>query len=343
MAKVPRSRAIKKPKAGSALHDALKFLFMAQKREGLPWETHCQLNNGMAMATNGILTVGHKIEEDISVAPHTETLMKALAKCGQTLSLTQHTESLLVIQSDKLRANIPCAELTSMPPLYPDKQVAALTPEISTAFGILAPLINESETRTGITGVLLQANTASATNGHAIIEYWHGIDLPPGLLVPRASALAVVKCSKTLSGLGFSDKSVTFYFDDESFIKTSLIDGKFPDIAKLFKKDYNYLPLPELFYEGFDSVASFIDSETGSVMFHNEKIRTSMYDHKGASYEVEGLPDLAEGMGVSVKLVNLCRNAMTQADFKSESESIQFIGEKTRGKIMLLKFRDTQI
>ena len=343
MAKVPRSRVVKKAKAGSSLLEALKFINLAQKKDGLPWESHCQLQNGMALATNGVLTVGHKIEEDIHIAPHTETLMKALAKCGQSLTLTQQTDALLVVQSDKLRANIPCADIKIMPALYPDKQVAVLTSAISTAFGLLAPLINEGETRTALTGVLLQANTVTATNGHAIVEYWHGIDLPPGLIVPRASALAVFKCGKNLSGFGFSDKSVTFYFDDESFIKSSLIDAKFPNTDKLFKKEYIYLPLPEEFFNAVDSVASFIDSETGSVIFHDKKIKTSLYSHKGASYEVEDLPELAEGMGVSVKLLNLCRKAMTQADFKSEHDSIQFIGENTRGKIMLLKFRDVQI
>lgn len=343
MAKTPRARATKKEKAGSGLLEALKFVNMAQKKDGLPWESHCQLQNGMALATNGILTVGHKIEEELHAAPHTETLMKALAKCGQTLSLTQHTENLLVIQSDKLRANVPCADITSMPALYPDKQIATLTPAIAEAFGLLAPLINEGETRVALTGVLLQANTVTATNGHAIIEYWHGIDLPPDLIIPRIAALAVFKCGKTLSGFGFTDKSVTFHFEDGSFIKTSLVDGKFPNTDRLFKKSYIYLPLPEGFFEAVDSVAAFVDSETGSVIFNDNKIKTSMYNHKGASYEVEDLPELSEGMGISIKLLNICRNAMTQADFKSEPESIQFIGENTRGKIMLLKFRDTTI
>lgn len=343
MAKVPRARATKKAKAGSALHDALKFVYMAQKRDGMIWESHCQMIAGWVMATDGRLTVGAKIEEDIHIAPHTETLMKALAKCGQTLSMTQQTNMLMVIQSDKFRANIPCADVTAMPPLYADKPCAVLTPAIAEAFALVAPLVNEGDVRAAITGVRLQANTATATNGHAIIEFWHGIDLPPDLLIPKAAALAVAKCGKVLTGLGFSDKSVTFHFEDESFIKTVRIDATFPNTDRLFKGNFVYLPLPDDFMTALDGVSSFTDSETGSILFHGGKMKTSMYDHKGASFECEGLPDLPEGMGISVKLLNLCKASMKQVDFISDTQSIQFTGDNTRGKIMFLKFQDTTI
>lgn len=343
MAKVPRSRAVKKAKAGSALHEALKFVYMAQKKDGLIWESHCQMKDGWVMATDGRLTVGAKIEEDITIAPHTETLMKALAKCGEKLSITQQTNLLTVIQSDKFRANIPCADITAMPPLCADERVAVLTPAVSEAFALLAPLVNDSDARPALTGVRLQANTATATNGYAIIEYWHGIDLPPGMLIPKASAMAVVKCGKVLSGLGFTEKTVTFHFEDESFIKTVRIDAKFPDTDRLFKGNFIYLPLPDDFHEALDGVSAFTDSETGSVLFHAGKMKTSMYDHKGASFECEGLPDLPDGMGISVKLLNLCRNSMTQADFQTLPDAVQFTGENARGKIMYLKFQDTTI
>lgn len=343
MAKSIRARATKKAKAGSALHEALKFVYMAQKKDGLIWESHCQMANGWVMATDGRLTVGAKIEEDIRIAPHTETLMKALAKCGEKLTMTQQTNLLMVIQSDKFRANIPCADITAMPPLCADERCATLTPVVTDAFALLAPLVNESDTRAYLTGVRLQANTATATNGHAIIEFWHGIDLPPGLLIPKASAMAVVKCGKVLNGFGFTEKSVTFHFEDDSFIKTVRIDGKFPDIDRLFKGNFVYLPLPDDFHEALDGVSSFTDSETGSVLFQGGKMKTSMYDHKGASFECEGLPDLPEGMGISVKLLNLCRNSMAQADFQTNPDSVQFTGENTRGKIMYLKFQDSKI
>lgn len=343
MAKATRARATKKAKAGSALHEALKFVYMAQKKDGLVWESHCQMANGWVMATDGRMTVGCKIEEDISIAPHTETLMKALAKCGETLKLTQQTNALLVIQSDKFRANIPCADLTAMPPLFPDVSCAALSQSVAEGFATVAPLAHESDVRIALTGVLLQANSVVATNGHALIEYWHGIDLPPDLIIPRASALAVAKCGKILKSFGFTDKSVTFYFEDDSFIKTTRIDAKFPDYKKLFKGDFNYLPLPDDFFTSLDSVSSFADSETGSLIFHNEKMKTSMYDHKGASFECDGLPDLAIGMGISIKLLNLCKSSMKSVDFKTDDQSISFIGENTRGRIMLLKFQDVKI
>lgn len=343
MAKTPRARVAKKNKGGSKLHEALKFVYMAQKKDGLPWESHCQMLNGWVMATDGKLTVGCKIDEDIHLAPHTETLMKALAKCGEKLTLTQQTDALLVIQSDKFRANIPCAELTSMPPLYADQRCASLSQPVVDGLALVAPLASDNDVRIALTGVLLQANTVVATNGHAIIEYWHGIDLPPGLVVPKASALAVVKCGKVITGFGFTPKSVTFHFEDDSFIKTVLLDTKYPDTAKLFKNNYVYLPLPEDFHEALDGVLPFTDSETGSILFHNELMRTSMYDHKGASFKCEGLPNLPKGMAIAVKLLNVCRSSMHQADFTSEENSVQFIGENTRGKIMYMQLRDTEL
>ena len=322
----------RKPKAveSSALNlvEGLKFVSIAQKEKGEPRQTHCVLQNGWVVASDGAISAGCKIDDDIAAAPHTRRMIAALQKATGSISIAQLATGRLSIKGGKFSSLIPCLDIVDMPEVNPDPQIALLTNEIKRGFMACLALANENATEPFKAGVLLQANTCVGTNGHALIEYWHGIDLPPGLMIPKASANAVAHCAKNLVGFGFTDRSVTFHFEDLSFIKTQLFNDRFPDYNAFLNKDCNPWPVPEDFFTGVETLEEF--SDNGLLYFDNNLMKSDRDDSEAATYQVEGLTG---GMGFNSKYLKAVKAEFKKAAFDPVAQEVLFFGEVSRGII----------
>lgn len=322
-----RARKSKPTESSAAnLIDGLKFISIAQKEKGEPRQTHCILGNGWIVASDGGISAGCRIEDDISAVPHTRRMMAALQKATGSISIVQLPTGRLSIKGGKFSTLVPCQDIADMPNIAPDPQIALLTNEIKKGFAACAVLANENATEPYRAGVLLQANSVVGTNGHALIEYWHGVDLPPGLMIPKASAIAVANCQKNLVGLGFTDRSVTFHFEDFSFIKTQLFNDTFPDYARLLNKECDPWPIPEDFYIAIDTIEEF--SDTGLLYFDNNLMKTSRNIGEGATYEVAGL---VGGMGFNHKYLKMVQPEFKKAAFNPVGQEVLFFGDVSRG------------
>lgn len=338
--KRPRSRARKQAAGGSgkktanpaaSLIAALKFLSVAQKKAGPTNVQFSHLTQNWAAASDGILTVATKIDEDLQACPHTLQFIDALAKASDEVSITQLNENALAVSSGVFRALVPCVGFDEVPIIGPDPQCAVIDDRIKLAFAAVAPLATEGAPNATFAAVLLQANSAVATNGHALLEYWHGIDLPPGLLLPKASAQAIAKCAKPLVGFGFDQtkwSSATFYFDDGSWIKTQLFGERYPAFEQVLNiEGLNPWPVPPEFFAAVRAVESF--SENGNVYFEDGAIASTSYSEQATTYKVEGLP---ERMGFNAKYLLMVEEAFKSAHFGNNK--VIFFGENMRGAIM---------
>lgn len=286
-------RAAKDSKDGPKLNaaagflSAVKFIALAQKEMGLPYQTHCLINSGWIVAFDGLLTLGAKIEENVSACPHTHHLMAALGKCGELLSITQLTEATLVIKSDRFKANVKCIPYDDMPISIPDDRLGDIPAELKDALTSVAFLCHEGALKAAYSGAWLHNNSVVATDGFSLVEFWHGLNFPFQAIIPRQTLTVLAKIDKKFSGIGFSNSSITFYFEDESFLKTQLILEPVPGYAHIFKEhedDPSYIsPPPELF-EGLAAVEPFCNQKV--VLFVGNKIKTSFEQDTGADYEM---------------------------------------------------------
>lgn len=329
----------RKPRRGNdgngaaSLINALKFVSVAQKKQGqAAHHSHCVFYGGYVTAYDGLLTAGCPIEEDIHACPNTFKLLDALTKCAEKLSITQLESGKLSIKSEKFKAIVPCEILENMPYVGPDVNCAVVDDRLKTAIETVVPLTSESADRIALTAVLIQANTAVATNGHVLLECWHGIDLPPNLLIPKAAAKAIINVGKKLTGFGFSTGSVTFFYEDRSYLKTQLIEEKYPNYLAVLDVASNCFPLPEDFYKAVDMLESF--SEKGLVYFKNDSMRSSPFEGEGASYEIQGLRNNSI---YNASYLQLIRNCFVNVDFQ-ETKAF-FFGNNSRGAIMGCKLK----
>lgn len=322
-----------KSKPAEKLSEALNFIAPAAGDEGA-W-AHARIAANWIVAANGVLAAGHAIEEELALCPHIGRLIDALNKSGQTLALTEKDNGTLFVSGDKLRAIVPCIPGDTLAPVMPDPRIAVIDDRIKEGFAKLLPLTKEAAERTLEISILLRANSMFACNGQVIFEFWHGIDLPPGMAVPKPFCAAVTGSAKALAGFGYSATSVTFYFEDGAWIKTQLYRNDWPNVDALFEYQSFPAAVPEGLFEAVRAIESF--SDDGGVHFHDEKLKSSYDNYRedgpvyGATYDV---PGLQQGHSFTAKLLRLIEPVCEQLDYTSNDDRAVFFGGSVRGVIM---------
>ena len=267
----PKGSSTKKKAAG--LVAALDFIACAiTENSPEAWRGCVRFRDGYALAFNGIISAGCKVDEEFAACPQFGFLRRALEKASDTVAFTQIDASKLAITSGKFKALIPC--------LQPDA-----IQEISSGFEQIGPIVKESGTTVVEASLLLKAGSMVACDRVLLLEYWHGIDLPPGLVIPKAFVNAVIAAKKKIIGFGYSpEQSMTLHFEDGSWIKTQLFSVGWPDIDFLARGDINRCaPMPEGLFDAIAAVLPF--SGDGNVFFNGETISSHEERSIGASFE----------------------------------------------------------
>lgn len=324
-----------KSTAASKLAEALNFVAAASNDDpSRTYQAHARVAAKWIIATNGTISAGHPVEEELALCPHIARLVDALNKAGTTLALTERDNGQLLVAGDKLKATVPCLSGDQFPPIMPDQRCATIDDRIKEGFAAVVALAATTGERVFETSILLRANSMFGCNGNVIFEYWHGIDLPPGLVIPKPAAVAIANCKKKLTGFGFSRASATFYFEDGSWYKTQLYGETWPDIDALFDAPCFPGEVPTGLFEAVGAIENF--SKDGAVHFHDGKLKTTYDNYNngpayGATYEVPGLQG---SHSFSAKLLRLIEPVCKSIDYTSSDDRAFFIGGNVRGVIM---------
>lgn len=334
MANRPKKRTATAETKSNTFLDALKFCSLVVKDTGPPNETHVILNNNWVTAFNGILAIGCPIQEDIYACPHNQTLINALSKCGENLSITQLDNNRLSIKSNKFKAVVPCLEQSLLSVSIPDQPIAVIDDRFKEALESVSGLITDDIYRVVTASILMNGSSIVSTTGTVIFEYWHGIDLPSGLAIPKAVIKPLVQCSKKLARFGFSQSSVTFYYENGSWLRSQLYADQWPDIRGILDRPSNPFPIPADFWQGLAALQPFTE---GLIYFDADVMRSHATGDQGASYEVPGLPP---GPIYPAKQLALIKGYADQIDFLCQWDNnycLYFYGKQIRGIIAGVK------
>ncbi len=320
------SRKPSKLKTSNPFLEAIQFVGTALKEAGQPFETHIYLNNNWAIANNGVLAVGCPISWPSLATPNFFMFANALAKCGQNWEL-KRTDTGLDISAGKFRAIVPCCDpvLITLPTV--DQPIAVITNAFRDALSTVTMLANDNAQSVIEASILMNGQTIVGTDRTIIIEAFHGCDLPPGLALPKAFAVALGKIGKNLKSFGFSDNSITIYFEDDSFIKTQLYNSDWPDVNQILNRGSNPLPVPKGLWDGLAAVMPF--SPDNLVHFNSGSIHSHSSFETGASYDVAELP---KGPIFNIKYLKIMEGLATSIDFFAGNATMWF-GELVRGAV----------
>ena len=325
MAKGPKKQTF-----SSGLINSLKVLSEIGTTLDRQWEHHVVLKDGWAMMHNGVIAAGERISENLNVCPHNDLLIQALSKCGTNVSFTELETQRLSIKSDKFRAIIPCLSLYDIAIPSPDPICAAVDDRLKEAVRAVSALSDVDPLRVVMASILLDHGSAYATDGHVMIEAWHGIDLPPKLALPKAIIAPLTKNAKKLKGFGYSQSSCTFYYEDDSWVKSQFYATEWPDISRIANTPSQQETIPEAFFDGLSAIEKF--SDDGYVYFDDGDLRSHRTADEGASYEIIGLPK-----GPIMKIANLkmIKPYVKTVDFLArDGKMTVWYGGNIRGAIM---------
>lgn len=331
-----------KPAASASLIEALDFVSVATSNVQF-YSEFVRLSDKQAVAFNGQVSAGYPIGEELTLCPQLTKFKIALNRCGKTLTISETPNGQISVKGDKLRALVQCLPADDLPAVAPDEMIAPVTDILKEAFKTCSALASEAAERVMEASLLLEANSCTGTNGVAIIQFWHGIDLPPAMVIPKVFADAIAKQTKPLIGFGFKwnvDQtqvdSVTFWFDGGAWIKTQCYADKWKDVNAVL----NVASVPsdtqgDLF-EAIDAVHHFSDDDY--VTFAEGKVMSHDSDAIGAQYSVKGLPG---GKKFKGKLIKIVAPHANKIDLTSYPDRAFFFGgtadNPVRGAIMGIK------
>lgn len=261
-ARKPRTKkktVVKPDTLQSRLIEALTHIVVCQRAKGNDTQTHCFAGNGKLIAFDGIIAAGIDFPLDVFAAPHTLSLIAALAFCADDMVLTQLNAERLMVRSGDFSTVIPCVAPSSLSAAFPDARIATVDERLRAAFMTVAPLVSDRAEHVTTACVRLGPQYVVGTDGAVILEVFHGIDLPPGLLVPKAALTAIKKIKRPLTGLGFSRQTVTFYFEgaDNAWIRTQIYNERYADVESILKQHKRIDPIPFGFFNAVARAAKF--------------------------------------------------------------------------------------
>lgn len=343
MAARGRGRPAKTSQAQGLL-DALAFVEVATN-DFEDWQMFVRLSGNMAVASNGQVSAGHPIAEEINLCPQIGKLMAALKRCGKTLVIAE-VENQLSIKGDRLRALVPCVAIESLPYVVPDQPdpQAVVTDKLKEAFKVCGSISSEAGESVMEASLLLEANTCTAIGKSraSMLQYWHGINLPPNIVLPKVFAAAIVKMEKPITSMGFGWTpdyskviSVTIWFEDGAWIKSQCYQDEWPSISPIIDVQSFPVDIPEGLVEAVEAVSNF--NEDGTAFFANDKVLSHHTDAVGAEFEVKGLQG---GKAFLAKTFLSIAGHIKTLDYTTYPDKVYFFGGEPenpiRGAVMCI-------
>jgi len=316
----------------------LKFVQGAvAKKDLLPAMTHFRIENGTVRSYNGTLAISSPIPFDINCCPKAEQLVKAITQCNDQdpIILSTTPGGKLRIKSGKFTG---FAELIDgeTPHVGPEGDPLQFDGEtMLKAFKLMYPFIGNDASRPWSAGILLNGQSAYATNNTCIVEYWLAAPFPKQINIPRACIKEMLRVDEAPIGAQIAGNSITFHYNDGRWIRSQLLGVEWPLglIEKILNVPSNPVPIPQELFTAIDSLKAMSDGSNR--IYINNGLLTTHEDtvdaEKGGAYEVDGL----EFVGCyNIAMFALLNGVVETADFTLYPEPAMFFGGVLRGAII---------
>lgn len=310
----------------------LKFVQGAvAKKDFLPHMTHFIIEAGRVRSYNGMIALSSPIPFDIDCKPKGDSLVKAIANCTDTVTLSMTPAGKLRITSGKFKAFIECIDEDTAHVMPEGEEVNFDGELLLKALKVIYPFIGDDASRPWSNGVLLRGQSAYATNNVTLIEYWLGAEFPSTVNIPRAAIQEMLRVNEAPIGAQIASNSITFHYSDGRWIRSQLFVTKWPDLGKVLNAPAAPTPVDKRVFEALEALKPFLDKM--SRVYFSDGVASTVRDATadGASYEIPGLPFA----GIyNHNMLSLLKDVAQQADFSTYPAPCIFYGERLRGAII---------
>jgi len=313
------------------MYNSLKFCAgSVAKKDFVIDLKHFAINEGRVRGFNGTLALSSPIPFDINCNPNAEQLIKAVAKCDDTIQLSLTKAGRLSVKSAGFKAFIDCVQGETNH-VEPEGDIVQLDGEIlMKGINAVAPFIGSDASRPWANGVLIKDASIFATNNVALVEFWLGAQFPINVNIPRAAVREMQRIDEAPLFAQVSSNSITFHYEGERWLRTQLFSTEWPDLSRVLNRESNQQPMDERIFEGLESVKHFTD-KMGTIFLLPGELRTHLDEQEGAGFAMDGFA--YEGK-YNIDMLGLLKNTATTIDWSSYPGPCMFQGDRIRGAII---------
>lgn len=312
--------------------DVLKFVKGAvSKKDFVPALTHFHICDGRVTGYNGKLCLSAPIALDVDCCPKAIPFVKAVEACDETAQLHLTPSGKLSIRSGKFKAHVDTLEAQEFPNITPEGLHVDIDGKLLPALRTMLEFISEDASRPWSTGLLLDGDSAFATNNVIVAEMWLGYHFPYRVNVPRYAIREMIRIGAEPVGLQLSANSMTVHYDGDRWLRTQLNVDQWPNASELLnvKSTGAAYPFPDGFFEALEKIAPFTD-EMSRVFLLGDRVSTAA--EEGTSVDVVGLPPLAALFNHT--MLSTLHGVATSIDLTAYPAPVPWYGDNVRGLIM---------
>ena len=300
----------------------------------LPALTHFVIEDGTIRGYNGIIALCSPIPYSLTCKPRGEELVKAISNCSGDVSLGITPAGKLSVKSGKFKALINCINSDTPHVTAEGTPFPINGRDVLQAFKTLLPLVGTDASRPWCEGILLDGQSAFATNNVTLAEYWLGSAIPHPVNIPKAAIKEMVRIAKEPTGALVMDSSITFLYPEGRWLRAQLLATDWPDIRVILNKESKPVAIGEELFTALEVVKPFTSDKINKVYFHNGNVSTHLDAEEGANYYTG--EDIGEAV-YSIDMLMLLKGIANKIDWSFYPKPCPFFGEQVRGVIIGLK------
>jgi DNA polymerase III sliding clamp (beta) subunit (PCNA family) len=305
------------------------------KKDFAPVLTHFKIHENRVTGYNGSLAISSPVDLNISCYPKAIQFIKAIQTCEETIAINLTQGKKLAIRSGPYKAFVDCMpENDEYPIVLPEGDTIVVNGNmLLEAFRTVEPFVAEDASKPWARGVLLNGQSCFATNNIILVEKWLGVDLPP-VNVPVEAVTEISRINLPPIQIQISDRSITFHFSDERWIRSQLLPPDWPNVARILEQDADQAIIPKGFWKALEAIRPFC-SEQGAVILTKDCLSThgkkGIDEGIGSYMDVIGVPEIGEGKGgFNLTQLQLLESVVLTMGWRWPEPCI-FYGNKLRG------------
>jgi hypothetical protein len=302
-------------------------------KDMVPALRHLKIKDGRITGYNGLLSLSTPIDVDFDAVPTAATFIKAVNTCKEETEITRTKTGKLRLKSGNFKAFIECLDDWDAGISDPDTDAmlplnAPLLPVVKK----LQPFISVDASRPWSRGILLRDKCAYATNNICLLQQYTGLDLPYELVVPAATVKELIRIGEEPVGIGYNEKTLTFYYTDGRWMQSGVLDTDWPDINAALDA---YCTggggaFPDNFFSTLAKLVPFLDDSRSVYFSENGSMGTSPHEETGALFDSV----VEKDMRFNADQLLLLEQVASEMSFGNYPDPCGFTGERLRGVII---------
>lgn len=187
-------------------------------------------------ATNGTITIHINHESDLDVTAKADKVIGAANAIKGEIKIKQ-TDKSIVMSGGNVRVTCPIVDNSEFPDSEPAQESSPVKGSITPQLKLAAMFAADNDVRPFLNGVYMGDGYIRASDGHAGVRL-DGVDGITAIL-PKQAVSLLVDIGEEPESVGNSNFSITFFYP-WGWIKSQVIDARFPDMDRLFLDVENY-------------------------------------------------------------------------------------------------------